>query len=331
MANITEKQLIEKGTKIRGYLKAQVAKGSVGIAMLALLGVGLFMAYSFILPYLVDVVWGTVELIVGGIIALVLLAFTISNVKNFTTFVEIVTDKIFGGLITMAPFLMQEKQIKQAEEDYEKLQIEKAKIEGKYYELSQKIAKNQKEFDLGKEEERIALANNDKESAAKAVGRWNRAYRYIQAIGPIADNMKFIIDFVRDGSKILKNKIAEAKADLLQSKDIFESAKTGAAALNRMKAAMVGDVELNTDSERAQMEVMKQIAISVGQMRTSMEIISEVTKSDNLENAAKLSLAKKQLEELNITKASDIPVPIGNMAFKNIQAIGDSSSQFPIE
>ena len=45
---------------------------------------------------------------------------------------------------------------------------------------------------------------------------------------------------------------------------------------------------------------MQRTAMLVGQMKLSMEIISDVTRSSNLEESGQLALARKKLENLNL-------------------------------
>jgi hypothetical protein len=133
--------------------------------------------------------------------------------------------------------------------------------------------------------------------------------------------MQFMREFISEGYQILKRRIAGAKQDLAINKDIFESANAGASALERMKRAMVGDIELNSDAEKAQLAVMQNIALTIGQMKTSMEIISDVTRQANLEDGGQLALARKQLEALNLSGGEAYPMIDVTANFQNVNTL----------
>jgi hypothetical protein len=238
--------------------------------------------------------------------------------RNIGYFNDMLARKVFNGIITYDPFLIQEKQILSAEHDVEHMMEEKTKIDGKYTELSKKLKNYQLEMQAAAKSMELVRNELARETdpkkieilqldAADMVRKQASCKNYIDSIAPIANDMKFMMDFISQGYLILKRKIAGAKQDLIINKDIFESAHAGAEALEKMKRAMVGDIQLNSDAEKAQMAVMQNIALTVGQMKVSMEIISDVTRQENLEDAGRLAVAREQLQALNLVQISGQP------------------------
>ena len=250
---------------------------------------------------------------VYALIGVIAFMFVKAQWRNFGYLNDYLARKAFNGIITYDPFLIQEKQILSAVHDVEHMMEEKTKIDGKYVELSKKLKNYQLEMQAAGESLNIVKDKLRKETdpkqiqvlqldAGDCIRKQAACKNYIDNISPIANDMKFMIDFIAEGYQVLKRRIAGAKQELMINKDIFESAHAGADALERMKKAMVGDIQLNNDAEKAQLAVMQNIALTVGQMKVSMEIISDVTRQANLEEGGKLAVARKQLEELNLVQ-----------------------------
>lgn len=336
--NFSASELIKKGTsKLPGDQK--FGRIASGIMILCLV---LFAAH-FAAPYFEDlknIVWDTMTMVIAGAIGLGLLIFISANARNFVHLCDAISRKLFFWIITYDPFMIQEKQIQRAEEDVVKMIEEKEKIRGKYDELQTKVKNNRDQFESAQAGFKVAKdkfdrTTNEEEkkihqlSMDDMMRKQARCKQYVDKIGPIVSNMEFMIKFITEGGRIIQNKIKNAKADLIQNKDIFESAQFGAAALDRMKKAMIGDVQLNNEAEIAMAEAMKQTAMLNGQIMTSMEIIAEATRSANLEEAGNLEVARKKLESLNLLD-SPMSIPTSN-SFNNVASFKtiDYSSNLP--
>ena len=339
--NFSSSELIKKG------MSGTPTDQKVGKFLIGTILVGISLAILYkVLPYIVpifdsieSIAESTLRIGIYALIGVILFMFFKAQWRNIGYLNDAIARRIFKGIITYDPFLIQEKQILQAEQDVESMMREKAVIEGKYTELSTKLKSYQKKYLDAKEAENISIQNlrsttdpkkmtifklDADDCARKQIACKN----YIDTISPIANDMKFIIDFTSEGYQILKRKIAGAKQDLIINKDIFESANAGAAALEKMKRAMVGDIQLNNDAERAQLAVMQNIALTVGQMKASMEIISDVTRQSNLEDAGKLAVARKQLEALNLTSGQAIPLPEATANFNTTFQLKDMQMDY---
>ncbi len=335
MANInfSSSELIKKGLSENPF-DQKVGKFIMGTFVVG----GIIAALYYAMPYLVPVFQGiqsiasaAVKTMIWGFIGFALFVIAKKQIRNLEYLSDYLSRLAFKGIITYDPFLIQEKQIHQAEIDVEKMMTEKAIIDGKWVELDTKLKKYKQtgeEQKAGYEilKDNYAKCTNPAEktiinlSIQDSISAQASCQKYITTISPIAGNMEYMSNFISEGYRILKTRIKGAKRDLDINKDIFESAQAGGKALERMKRAMVGDIELNNDAERAQMEVMKTIALTVGQMKVSMEIIGDVTRQANLEEGSKIAYARKQLEELNLTGVAALPEGI-SANFQNIPTL----------
>lgn len=334
--NFSAADLIKKGMSDTpaGQKRGKIA---IGVILAVVTVAALYMAMPFLLPVVAGIESIASSALKIGVYSLIggsIFFFLKAQWRNIGYINEYFARRVFAGIITYDPFLIQEKQINSAEHDVEKMMEEKAIIDGKYVELSKKIAKYNNDFLASQEsanliaiklrteneQKKIAILKLD---ADDCVRQGLSCKNYIDSIGPIANDMKFMIEFISEGYQVLKRRIKSAKQDLAINKDIFESAHAGGAALERMKRAMVGDIQLNSDAEKAQLAVMQNIALTVGQMRVSMEIISDVTRTANLEEGGHLAVARKQLESLNLISGQAIPVTQATSNFNNVNTLKD--------
>ena len=344
--NFTAKDLIQKG--MSGTTPQQKAgKIVIGTILFAVIMTILYVTLPYIKLVFNDIAAIANDILrtcIYALIGVAIFAFVKAQWRNIGYLNDAMARRVFNGIITYDPFLIQEKQILSAEHDVEKMMEEKAVIEGKYTELAKKIKAYEIKRDAAKESNNIVLNQLRMEKdPAKAkileldsndcVRKELASQNYITSIAPIANDMKFMIDFISEGYQVLKRRIAGAKEELVISKDTYESANAGAEALARMKRAMVGDIQLNNDAERATVAVMQRTAMLVGQMKLSMEIISDVTRSSNLEESGQLALARKKLENLNLLgdgsiTSTNLALPAETANFQGTMQLKDVQLDF---
>lgn len=298
---VSKRDLIELGSKNPFDLRRA---GTIVSAML-LLGLLAYLFLTYVLPWLKVVVWNAVSLGIG-VICLILIIGLLTNKafwRRLSYFNDAIAKLALGWVIEFDEFVLQEKQIEQAEKDRARMFEDNKKIKGKYAELHAKVIKNKEQMQLAQEKMNIARAHGDAEGAEDSQNEWSRASTYVETIEPIAKDLGSITMFIDEAYKLAGRKIQNAKLDLDANKDLFYSANLGAGALASARKAFTGDVALNNDAEVAKAKVKEKIALSIGEMRSSIDIIRQISKSENLENAAKLSLARKQMEQ--ISKQSD--------------------------
>lgn len=344
--NFSPNELIKKGMsgtpteqKVGKFVMGLIL-GTITLGLLYYVGqTGVFASINEnVFEPIKNIASNALKISVYALIGLLGFMFVKAQWRNIGYLNDYLARKAFNGIITYDPFLIQEKQILSAEHDVEHMMEEKTKIDGKYTELSKKLKKYQLDMQAAVEtlkivQDKLRTETDPKKiqilqlDAGDCVRKQAACKNYIDNISPIANDMKFMIDFISEGYQVLKRRIAGAKQELMINKDIFESAHAGADALERMKKAMVGDIQLNNDAERAQLAVMQNIALTVGQMKVSMEIISDVTRQANLEEGGKLAVARRQLEELNLVQVAGQPatyaLPQGTANFDNTLQLKD--------
>ncbi|XZF12662.1 hypothetical protein ACTHGU_12805 [Chitinophagaceae bacterium MMS25-I14] len=294
---VSKKDLIALGSKNPFDLRKA---GTVLTALILLGGIG-YLVLTYVLPWMKTVVWNAVSLGIG-IIALIIIIGILTN-KKFWRRLSYLNDALakiaLGWVIEFDEFILQEKQIEQAEQDRQRMFDDNKKIKGKYAELSGKVIKNKESMQLAQEKVSIARNHNDMESAEDAQNEWSRANTYVETIEPIVNDLNALTTFIDEAYKIAGRKVQNAKLDLEANKDLFYSANLGAGALASARKAFVGDTDLNSDAEVAKAKVKEKIALSIGEMRSSIDVIKQLSKAENLENAAKIALAKKKMEQMN--------------------------------
>ena len=311
---ISKSDLIELGSKNPFDLRKA---GTIITSILLLGGIGYFIL-TYVLPWLNTVIWNAISLGIG-IVILVIVIGILTN-KTFWRRLSYLNDALaklaLGWVIEFDEFILQEKQIEQAELDMQKMFEDNKKIKGKYAELNTKVVKNKDAMQLATEKVAIAQRNNDMEAAEDSQNEWIRCSNYVDTIEPIVKDLNALTSFIDEAYKIAKRKIQNAKLDLEANKDLFYSANLGAGALSSAQKAFTGDINLNNDAEVAKAKVKEKIALSIGEMRSSIDVVRQLSKADNLENAAKISLAKKKVEQMNLQ--SDTVQVYDKQSFKDL-------------
>jgi hypothetical protein len=314
----SRKDLIELGKKNPFDLRKA---GFTISALLVLGGLG-YLFLTFVLPWLNTVIWNAVSVAIGVIVLIILIGI-LTNKKfwrRLSYFNDAIAKILLGWIIEFDEFILQEKQIEQAEEDRQSMFEENKKIKAKYAELHGKVVKNKEIMQLAYEKVNIAKQHNDLEAAEDAQNEWSRANTYIETIEPITHDLNAITSFIDEAYKIAGRKIQNAKLDLEANKDLFYSAHLGAGALSSARKAFVGDSDLNNDAEVAKAKIKEKIALSIGEMRSSIDVIKQVSKSENLENAAKLALAKKRMEQMNQQASGQMIETYDKQYFKDLKS-----------
>jgi hypothetical protein len=117
-----------------------------------LIGLGL-VAYKFILPFLLSVVWGTIELAIGAVVATVLL-YIIANPtfwKRLRIILDSVGELLFKGFIEMNPFTIMELQLSKTQKDIDDLGEQAEKLKAQQDRLNQELMAEQRNLQVANE------------------------------------------------------------------------------------------------------------------------------------------------------------------------------------
>jgi hypothetical protein len=108
---------------------------------LGIIGAGAWFFTQYLLPFLLKMVWGTAQLMVGAVIV-GFLGYLIFNPK-FRRFIRYSTEAIaqwlLGWVIEMNPFNILQIKIDEARKDREQLRIQGAKLKGQQDSLAEQI------------------------------------------------------------------------------------------------------------------------------------------------------------------------------------------------
>lgn len=321
--------LITQGsnTSGAGLDKAKVARYLMMTAAGLVVG---FLVYKFIMPWLVDLVWDMMTIIVYGSIGAIVLAFMLSQWSNIISFFDIIADKTLGKQIQMAPFRFQERKLEKAKENAVEVKNELGKLKGSYQRVE---GEYQRQIGLAREgEEGEKLRNITDEERMMQTTKKLTAVSSIQTMQTQRDNMKELVEVVEFGSKKMDQMIKQLDYRLRESRLVFEVTMSGRDAMTRMRRAMEGDTKLNSDAERSAVEIARQIALAVGQTQASMDIVREITRSTSIEDASRLAVAKRQLEQIgaaDVMTAIPLMRPQGNLLYSG-QA-SQIKQEFPVD
>lgn len=328
--------LIEKGAEITGFDPRKLSKRTIRILIVGgITAVVLWNWHADIVAMMQD----SVEMIKLGIYGLCYGIFFWALWRQAGNLSDMLSRTFLRWMIDYDPWSLQYKQIDQTEADLEKMISEKEIISGQHAKLSGNIQTKQRErleAIAAAKEGRKQLAGRQFETEAgrlqleQIIGDKDQeavdCQTYIQNIQPLVKDMEDILKIVDTGSIVLRHKIKRARNSLAALKDTFDSASAGAAALTRMRKALTGNSLLDNQAEQSKMKVLQDISFSIGQIKTSVSIISELTMTANLNDKAKMAVAKQQLLELGITSDTEA-IPIDtyqSVNMKGLATVNDS-------
>jgi hypothetical protein len=148
MQNFSAQELIKKGMSgTPGDQK--IGKIVMGTVVVGIILIALYYLLPFITPIFQNIetiASSLVKTIIYVLIGIILIVFAKKQVRNLDYLSDMLARMVFNGIITYDPFLIQEKQINQAEHDVEKMMNEKTVIDGKWTELNTKLKKYNNDF-----------------------------------------------------------------------------------------------------------------------------------------------------------------------------------------
>ena len=307
--NNSNQALITKGAEVVGFDPRKFSKRTIRFLIFGtIIGFILFNYHENIVAMMED----STEILILGLYGLILGIIIMGFWKQAGNLSDFISRKTLFWIIQYDPWMLQYKEIDKAEEDWNDTLSHKAKLEGKYIELDGKVHKAVENNLQAKEAENILiqeLKNNlTQESRVlkqqlledeqqKQVDNLT----YVKNIAPLVNDLKGILEIVKTGEVVMKHKIERMRRSLTQLKDTYDSAAEGASALKAMQSALTGNQKLNSDVEQSKLYILQGITMNIGQIRTSGSIIAELTTNANLQDKAKMQVARKQLEELGIT------------------------------
>lgn len=282
-----------------------------------LIGGGLLL-YKFLLPFLLSIVWGTVELAIGSVIAAVLL-YILTN-PTFWRRLRIILDTLgeilFRGFVEMNPFTIMELQLSKTEKDITDLQVQAEKLKAQEDHLNQELANEERALQLANEKinitkRRVNTNPEDVDASLElesATNDWSNSKDFIEKVGPVRDDISKLVVFVDKAYRKAGYALKDARNTVKQQRRTWEAVTAGSNAMKKALRAFSGDPEMNKAGAIALDALKKDISAKVGVIKNSIQLTSQLMNQRDLNDAAKVSLAVQQAEKIDLGKL-EIKVP----------------------
>jgi hypothetical protein len=177
------------------------------IMTLIILGGLAVLFYIYVLPFLLQVVWGTIQLIVGIAVAVVLLM-VLTNPKfwrGMRYFSEALAQGVLGWAIEMNPWNILNLQIEEAEKDRDELRKHGEKLKAQAASLQMQLEQNERNLRQAQEEVKICKVRLAKQpddfdtqlALETSATNFNNAKDFIDAVKPVANDVQNLVILIR--------------------------------------------------------------------------------------------------------------------------------------
>lgn len=271
--------------------------------------------YMFILPFLLSVVWGTVQLIIGIAVAIVLLMI-FTNPKfwrGIRYFSEAIAQGVLGWAIEMNPWNILNMQIEQAEKDRDQLRIHGEKLKAQQSSLQLQLEDNEKMMRQSQEEVRICQATLQKNpndfdtqlALETSSTNFNNSKDFIDGVKPVANDVDKLVAFADKAYRKSGVALMNSKNTIKIQKAKYDAVTTASATMGKAMKAFTGNTDLNNDADKAIQKIREDVASKIGSIKSAIEITSQVMNSQDLRDAAKVSMAAATANKMNVDSAFD--------------------------
>ena len=293
----------------------ELAKGDArktwGTIITILIFAGLaILFYMYILPFLLSVVWGTVQLIVGIAVAIVLLMIFTNRKfwRGIRYFSEAVAQGTLGWAIEMNPWNILNLQVEQAEKDRDQLRIHGEKLKAQETSLRLQLEENEKNLRQAGEEVKICQARLQKSpgdfdtqlALETSATNFNNSKDFIDAVKPVANDVKNLVVFADKAYRKSGVALLNSKNTIKIQKAKYDAVTTASATMGKAMKAFTGNTELNTDADTAIQKIRQDVADKIGGIKSAIEITSQAMNAQDLKDAAKVSLAAQTATRLDV-------------------------------
>lgn len=285
------------------------------IMTVVILGGLALLFYMFILPFLLSVVWGTIQLVIGIAIAVVLLMI-LTNPKfwrGIHYFSEAVAQSVLGWAIEMNPWNILNLQIEQAEKDRDQLRIHGEKLKAQQSSLRMQLEDNEKVMRQAQEEVRICQATLDKNpndfdtqlALETSSTNFTNAKDFIDGVKPVANDVDKLVAFADKAYRKSGVALTNSRNTIKIQKAKYDAVTTASATMGKAMKAFTGNADLNSDADKAIQKIREDVANKIGGIKSAIEITSQVMNSQDLKDAAKVSIAAQTANKMNVDSTFD--------------------------
>jgi hypothetical protein len=288
------------------------------LGLLVLAGLGL-LTYAFILPFLLTVVWGTIQLAIGALV-LAVLGYILTNPrfwKRLRIILDTFGEMLFKGFVEMNPFTILELQLKKAEDDREQLKVQAEKLKAQQSKLEASLFDESKARALAEEKMKICQQRvNDNPQDFEAplqlesvTNDWTNSNDYIEKVSPICSDITKLTEIVDKAYRKSGYALKDAKNTVIKQRATYDAVTTGSNAMKKALLAFSGDPEMNRAGAIALEALKKDISNKVGIIKNSIQLTNQLMNERDLNDAAKVSLAVKKAQALDVDGGFKIPEP----------------------
>jgi hypothetical protein len=277
-----------------------VATTVIGISLFASIG---YAFATYILPWLVNVTWNLINLIVGGVIlAFLLMLFTNKKFWRALKYLsEFIANYTIGLAIELNPFAILQAKVDQGYEDRNTLFKQTGRLKGKQSELMDKL--NEKEKELQLNIQKVKILQQEKPNNRQVDLYANNVIRcreYIDNVTPIVGDLNKLVSFADAAYEESGIMLEDAKLDLEAKKDLYYSVTTGLSAVSSAMKAFKGDDDLNRDAEKALSILKVRIGEKIGHIKSAIDVTSRFMDDKMLEDKAKSAQAIELIDSFNM-------------------------------
>ncbi len=312
------------------------AKKTWGLIMAVIILGGLaVLFYIYVLPFLLSVVWGTVQLVIGIAVAIVLLMI-LTNPKfwrGIRYFSEAIAQGTLGWAIEMNPWNILNLQVEEAEKDREQLRIHGEKLKGQESSLQLQLEENERNLRQAQAEVKICQAKLQKNpddfdtqlALETAATNFNNAKDFIDAVKPVANDVKNLVVFADKAYRKSGVALLNSKNTIKIQKAKYDAVTTASATMSKAMKAFTGNTDLNTDADKAIQKIREDVANKIGGIKSAIQITSQAMNAQDLKDAAKVSIAAQTATQLDVDKTFNYTDSIQSSA-ANIGAPGSGKN-----
>ena len=268
--------------------------------------------YIYILPFLLSVVWGTVQLVIGIAVAIVLLMILTNGKfwRGIRYFSEAIAQGTLGWAIEMNPWNILNLQVEEAEKDREQLRIHGEKLKAQESSLQMQLQENEKNLRQAQEEVRICQARLQKNpddfdtqlALETASTNFTNSKDFIDAVKPVANDVKNLIVFADKAYRKSGVALLNSKNTIKIQRAKYDAVTTASATMAKAMKAFTGNTDLNNDADIAIQKIREDVGNKIGGIRSAIQITSQAMNAQDLKDAAKVSVAAQTATQLDVDK-----------------------------
>lgn len=296
------------------------------ILMVAILGVLALLFYIYILPFLLSIVWGTVQLVIGIVVALVLLMilFNPKFWRGMRYFSEAVAQGTLGWAIEMNPWNILNLQVEEAEKDRDQLRIHGEKLKAQESSLQLQLEENERNLRQAQEEVKICQARLQKNpddfdtqlALETSATNFNNAKDFIDGVKPVANDVRNLVVFADKAYRKSGVALLNSKNTIKIQKAKYDAVTTASATMGKAMKAFTGNTDLNSDADVAIQKIRQDVANKIGGIKSAIQITSQAMNAQDLKDAAKVSIAAQTATQLDVDRTFNYSDSVQSSAAK---------------